>query len=130
MQQTRPVGQHVPPQQLLLQQVPLPVHPAKSGNLHMPPQQTRPPVHVAPPLPQRRFVLPGWHTLFWQHPEQPLLVLQTHVPLLHVVPAGHVTHVAPPAPQCWLLLVWQFPVASQHPFGQVAAVQTLTQVPL
>ena len=83
-------------------------------------------MHVTPLSPQAASLVPGWQTLFSQHPLGQLAVVQTQDPLLHSVPGGHVVQVPPPEPQNSLdppplqVLV----VVSQHPLEQLAAVHT------
>ena len=123
--------------QLLLQQLPLPLQDTPARRPQLPAflvpagQQTAglaQVTQVRPPVPQIRFVLPGWQTPFWQQPFGQLVELHTHEPFTQVVPEGQVRQTTPPVPQCWLLLVWQV-LFWQHPFGQLVGVHKLTQLP-
>jgi hypothetical protein len=55
-------------------------------------------------------------------------VPDTHAPALQTGARLllHVTQAAPPVPQAWLLVAVTQVVPSQHPFGQVCALQAAT----
>ena len=93
---------------LLLQQLPLPVHAAPLGRLHVRSlQQTLGAVQVTqvpPPVPQAVAVLPAWQVPLWQHsvdeqqeevPHALVPAGHTHVPFTHTSEPGHVTGSVP-----------------------------------
>jgi hypothetical protein len=83
-------------------------------------------VHAPPAAPHAPFVGGEMHVVPAQQPLAQSAALQYawHCPASHSVPAAQAAQAAPSVPQCALLEVWQFPLPSQQPAGQLAASQT------
>ncbi len=84
--------------------------------------------HAPPPVPQADVLPPGSQIpMLLQQPVgqvEALHVDPRQAPAEHVSPAGQPTHVRPPLPHAEVLVpVSQSPAASQHPAGQVVALQ-------
>jgi hypothetical protein len=86
-------------------------------------------LHAVPPVPQADAA-----SAVWQVPvesQQPVAQLEglqllavQFPPLQNGVPPVQLLHAAPPEPQLLMdSAVWQVPVESQHPVGQLVAVQ-------
>lgn len=118
-------GRHLSPSQQ-------PLHEA-GVQVHVPLTQAWLPPHTeqaAPPPPQAAAVLPGTHCpLLSQQPVGQVVAPQVMVDLLqlllvHASSLPQLSQIWPPLPQAASLLPgWQLPFLSQHPLGQVAALQ-------
>jgi hypothetical protein len=84
-------------------------------------------IHAAPPVPQSAFMVPASHDVPAQHPVVQFVQSPAQLCSEHLLPALHVTHAAPPLPHSALAVPgWHFPLASQHPAGQVIGLQVLS----
>jgi hypothetical protein len=92
--------------------------------------------HAEPPTPHAEVLVPdSQRPALSQQPIGQVIglhVAPTHAPIVHTSPTGQSAHDSPPMPQAAVLVPsWQVPVVSQHPVGQVAALQGEgLQVPL